>query len=776
MDKKYNPSKTEKKWYLKWLRKEYFRANNRSKKKPFVMIMPPPNLTGELHLGHALQHTITDILIRAKRMQGFDTLWLPGVDHAGIQMQGTMEKKLQKEEGKTSEELGRKGFLKYIWKWARIYEKKILEQSQALGESADWSRKTFTLDPGPCQAVQEEFIRLYREKLIYRGRYIVHWCPKCNTAITGLELEYKEQKGKLYYIDYPLNRDLKITIATTRPETMLGDTGIAVHPEDKRYKSLVGKKATLPLVNRKIPIVTDKAVDPKFGTGAVKVTPAHDLTDYEIGERHNLEKPLVIDRNGKMINVPKKYDGLSVNQARQVVINDLKKQNYLKKVEEIKHGVAVCERCKSIVEPQISKQWFIKMKGLAREAITAIKKEKVKFLPEKYSKQTLEWLSNIHDWCISRQLVWGHPMPVYYCKERKCPPIVNAKKPKKCPRCGGNKIKQETDVLDTWFSSGLWPLSTLGWPDRESADLKKYYPSDLMVTAPGILYLWICRMIILGIKFGKRAPFKTVFIHGTLRDEQGRKMSKSLNNGVDPLLMIQKYSADSLRFAFARMAYPGRDIAMSKQAMEDAIKAGRNFTTKVYNASKLIIETTKPAQKPKKPSGRLSDQWILSRLHYTIKKVSDYLETYQVARAARRLYRFFWNEFCDWYLEIAKQRIYNQQESKRYKSGRSSNSVTKEESEEVNFVLRTVLRDSLRMLHPFIPFITEEVYQELKKVDLVVSPWPEFQQEYRNLKAEKKFNRIQEAVTRIRTEKKKTKLSLPHESQEIIDFLTRNIS
>lgn len=774
MDKKYNAKTIEKKWYQYWLEKGYFKADNQSKKKSFVMIMPPLNLTGEMHLGHALQHTITDILVRAKRMQGFDTLWLPGIDHAGIQMQGTMEKKLFKEEGKTRHDLSREKFLEYIWKWARIYEKKILEQSQRLGESADWTRKRFTLDPEPRKAVEEEFIRLYNEGLIYKGPYIVHWCPRCETAITDLELEYKEREGKLYYIKYPLleskikDQGSRIVVATTRPETMLGDTAVAVHPKDKRYQKLIGKKVILPLVKREIPIITDETVDPNFGTGAVKVTPAHDINDYQIGERHKLPMPIVIDRNGKMTNVPAKYQGLPTNKAREIIIQDLREEKYLKQIENIKHNVAVCERCKSVVEPQISVQWFIKMKPLAAPAIKAIEKGEVQFLPERYKKQALDWLFQIHDWCISRQIVWGHSMPVYYC-DCSDKPIISAAKPKSCPLCKSKKITRETDVLDTWFSSGLWPFSTLGWPQK-TADLKKYYPSDVMVTAPGIIYLWICRMIILGLKFMGDIPFRTVFIHGTLRDEKGQKMSKSLGNGVDPLEMIDKYSADALRFALAGSAYPGRDIRMSRQAMENKIRASRNFVTKIYNATKLIIENTRPIKNYKgattlkiaRSADNMADRWISYRLHYTIKKVTQYLQSYKIAYAAKRLYKFFWNELCDWYLEIAKARIYSE---------------NKEEQKEVGFILRQILRETLKLLHPFMPFITEELYHELKeKDDLIITPWPSFPAEYLDRKARNEFKLIQEKVTQIRIRKKKTKIQLSAEGERIVQYLTRNLS
>ena len=764
MDKKYNPKTIEKKWYQYWLKKGYFQADNKSKKKPFVMIMPPVNLTGELHLGHVLQHTITDVLIRTKRMQGFDTLWLPGVDHAGIQMQGTMEKKLQKEEGKTREELGREKFLKYIWQWARIYEKKILEQSQRLGESADWSRKTFTLDPGPVKAVEEEFIRLYNKGLIYKGPYIVHWCPRCATAITELELEYKEQEGKLYYIEYPLlesrskSQESRIIVATTRPETMLGDTAVAVNPKDKRYEKLTDKKVILPLINHEIPIIADETVDPYFGTGAVKVTPAHDINDYQIGERHKLPMPIIIDREGKMINVPQRYEGLAANKARELIIQDLKQAGYLKKIENIKHNVAICERCKSTIEPLISVQWFVKMKTLAAPAIEAIKKEKVKFLPGRYKEQALNWLENIHDWCISRQLVWGHKMPVYYCG-KNCPPIISRKKPKKCPKCGNTKIIQETDVLDTWFSSGLWPFSTLGWPQK-TADLKKYYPSDIMVTAPEIIYLWICRMIILGVKFIGDVPFKIAFIHGTLRDEKGQKMSKSLGNGIDPLEMVDKYSADALRWALAGSAYPGRDISMSKMEMEDKIRAARNFTTKIYNAVKLIIENTQIVEAQQKKPTHLADRWIYHRLYYTVKKVTHYLEGKQIAYATHRLYKFFWNELCDWYLEIAKERIYSE-DKKRQK--------------EISFILRRVICETLKLLHPFMPFITEELYHALGlKDDLIVTPWPILQKEYTNHKAQKEFKLVREKVIQIRTQKKSA-IKLSKEGEKIVKYLTRNI-
>ncbi len=765
MDKKYNARETEKKWYAHWLQKGYFKANNHSKHKPFVMIMPPVNVTGELHLGHALQHTITDALIRFKRMQGYDALWLPGLDHAGIQMQGTMEKKLAKEEGKTRAELGDQAFLKYIWKWARIYEKKILEQSQALGESADWSRKRFTLDPGPRKAVQEVFIRLYDEGLIYKGPYIVHYCTRCQTAITDLELEYQEKKGKLYYLHYPLkeaqNNDQEegITVATTRPETMLGDAAVAVHPQDPKYQKFVGQTLILPLTNREIPIIADPSVDPDFGTGAVKVTPAHDLNDYDIGQRHHLAAPIVINREGKTQNVPLKYTGLTTAQARIVVLNDLKKEGYFVKEEDIDHSVAVCERCKNTVEPLISVQWFVKMKDLAQPAIRAIQKGEVKFLPERFTQQALDWLANIRDWCISRQLVWGHPMPVYYC-DCSDQPIISSTKPKSCSHCQGKKITQEKDVLDTWFSSGLWPFSTLGWPSGKIRDLKKYYPSDVMVTAPEIIYLWICRMIILGLKFQKNIPFRTVFIHGTLRDAQGKKMSKSLGNGVDPLEMIEKYSTDSVRFALATAAYPGRDIKMSRQAMEDKIRASRNFTTKIYNAAKLILENTQTSQGTKSPPRHLEDQWIFSRLHFTIAKVTANLNHYQIAKASQRLYRFFWNELCDWYLEIVKKRLYSDDPQTR---------------EEASRILRQVLKTTLILLHPFVPFISEELYQHLNpKHDLVITPWPQSKQYPRQKKIEQEFQKIQATVIQIRTQGSATQPLKPP-SQALVEYLTRKV-
>jgi len=760
MDQKYNARKTEKKWYAHWLSRGYFQADNKSEEKSFTMIMPPPNVTGELHLGHVLQHTITDILIRAKRMQGYDTLWLPGTDHAGIQMQGTMEKKLEKEEGKTRAEIGDQAFLKYIWKWARIYEKSILKQSQALGESADWSRKTFTLDPGPARAVSEEFVRLYNEGLIYKGPYIVHYCTRCLTAITDLELEYKEREGELYYIEYPLselrikNQESRVIVATTRPETMLGDTAVAVNPDDQRYKNLVGKKALLPLTNREIPIIADPSVDIKFGTGAVKVTPGHDLGDYAIGERHKLEILTVIDRNGKMVNVPKEYQDLTTKQAREIIIKNLKELGVLENTEKIIHNLAVCERCRTVVEPQISVQWFVKMKDLARPAIAAIREEKVKFLPERYKKQALDWLENIHDWCISRQLVWGHQMPVYYC-DCSDKPIISAIKPESCPLCESKKITQEKDVLDTWFSSGLWPFSALGWPEN-TLDLKKYYPSDVMVTAPEILYLWICRMIMLGLKFRQKIPFKTVFIHGTLRDEEGQKMSKSRGNGVNPLEMIDKYGADGVRFALAQSSYPGRDIKMSKQAMEDKIRASRNFTTKIYNASKLIIEKTKPTPDEKMEAKNIADRWIIYRLNYTTSKITEYLETYQIAKAASRFYKFFWNELCDWYLEIAKEKIYSEDAEKQ---------------KQASLILRQILRDTLKLLHPFMPFLSEEIYHNLGKKDLVISPWPKVNNIDFSPQDKQEFKLIQEIVTAKRMGKKMEAESLSEEGQRIVKYL-----
>ncbi|MCK4244506.1 MAG: valine--tRNA ligase, partial [Candidatus Omnitrophica bacterium] len=732
----YNPKGIEEKWYKFWLEKNYFHAESDSKKPPYVIVIPPPNITGSLHMGHALNNIVQDIIIRYKKMSGFNCLWLPGTDHAGIATQNMVEKMLLKR-GVRRDDLGREKFLEKVWEWKRNYGSRITEQLKRLGASCDWSRERFTMDEGLSSAVTEAFVWLYRKNLIYRGNYIINWCPRCETALSDEEADHKEEEGFLYYIKYPFAEGgSSLTVATTRPETMFGDTAVAVNPKDKRYKNLIGKELLLPLTERKIPVISHHLVDPDFGTGAVKVTPAHDPNDFLIGREEKLEFITAIDTKGRMNREAGKFEGLERFECRRRAIEELKKINLFEKKELHHYSIGHCYRCDTIIEPYLSRQWFVRMKPLAKEAIIAARKEKPKFYPERWKKVYLNWLENIRDWCISRQIWWGHRLPVYYCK--KCQEadslklkvksrgrihptrgldesspymrkflgnkftsgiIVSREKPEKCPVCGNRDLVQEQDVLDTWFSSWLWPFSTLGWPGK-TKDLKLFYPTDTLVTAPEIIFFWVARMVIAGIEFEQRVPFSSVYIHGTVRDNKGRKMSKSLGNAIDPLQIIDEVGADSLRYSIVLITATGQDLFLGK----DTFNLGRNFCNKIWNASRFILGLgVRPLHLTNLPSQNLSlpERWILTKLNLLIEEVTKSLNSFRFNEAAHSLYEFFWHQFCDWYLEIAKVNLRIKDSELRIKDSSA--------------ILAYVLENSLRLLHPFMPFITEEIWQRLKK-------------------------------------------------------------
>jgi valyl-tRNA synthetase len=713
---KYEPKDIEERLYKGWEEKGYFKADNASKKPPFTIVIPPPNVTGSLHMGHALNNTLQDILSRYKRARGYNVLWLPGCDHAGIATQNVVERELKKEK-KTRQDLGREEFVKRVWEWKDKYGKTIMMQLRKLGSSLDWSRERFTMDEGLSKAVKEVFVQLYHEKLIYRGDYIVNWCPRCLTAISDIEVTHKEINGHFYHIRYPYadGSGKYIQVATTRPETMLGDTAVAVNPDDVRYKDIKeGTLVLLPETGRKIPIIRDSYVDKEFGTGAVKITPAHDPNDFEIGMRHKLDIINVMTPEGKM-NVQAgengKYQGLDRFEARKKLVETLKEQGYLVQIDDHKHAVGHCYRCDTVVEPYVSTQWFVKIKPLAQPAIEAVEKGEVRFVPEMWKKVYFEWMKNIKDWCISRQLWWGHRIPAWYCK---CGEIIVAKEtPKKCPKCGGAELEQDKDVLDTWFSSGLWPFSTLGWPEN-TEDLKAFYPTTALVTSWDILPFWVARMIMLGIKFMKKPPFADVVINSLVTDAEGKKMSKSRGNVVDPLDSLNKYSADALRFTMASLETQSRYISFS----EERLKANANFMNKIWNASKFTITNLEGMQEIKineKISGlKMPERWILNELNETVRRMTDDMENYRFSDAAQTLYDFFWREYCDWYVEISKIEV-----NKKDSPYRNT----------VQNVLAAVLKDSLTLMHVIIPFITEEIYQNLpmagKKESIMLESWPE---------------------------------------------------
>ena len=767
LDKAYNPHEVEDRIYKEWEDKGYFRASPNSAKKPYSIVIPPPNITGILHMGHALNDTIQDVLIRFKRMQGFEAEWMPGTDHAGIATQNVVERKLMKD-GVKRHDLGRDKFIEEVWKWREEYGSTIIRQLKKLGCSCDWERTRFTMDEGLSEAVLEVFIRLYEKGLIYKGNYIINWCPRCQTALSDEESAHKDVDGMLYYIKYPVKKGARdqgqgagkedhVVVATTRPETMLGDVAIAVNPKDKRYKHLKGAKVILPLVERELEVIFDPLVDMKFGTGALKVTPAHDPVDFELGQKYNLDQINIMNGDATINSDGGEYEGMDRLEAREAIIEDLKERGLFLKSEPHRHAVGHCYRCHTMVEPRLSPQWFVKMKPLAKPAIEAVRKGKIKFYPERWTKVYLDWMENIRDWCISRQIWWGHRIPVYYCKScqlsavsyqqkaesRKLKAdsshgiIVSKTKPEKCPDCGGSNIEQDPDVLDTWFSSWLWPFSTFGWP-KETSELEYFYPTNTLVTAQEIIFFWVARMIMAGLEFRKGIPFKHVYIHGTVRDITGTKMSKSLGNVIDPLDMIAKYGTDALRFSIISITAQGQDVFLS----EGKFELGRNFANKIWNASRFILMNLKEEDVNtdlcvffKGMELSLSEKWILSRFYSTLDYVTKCLDEYKFNEAANSIYEFMWHEFCDWYIEIAKSTI-------------------SEKTSQV--ILYKMLEKSLRMLHPFMPFVTEEIWQKLPRSkddagdSIMIQRWPHVQKEMVSESVEADMKELIELITAIR--------------------------
>ena len=733
MNKTYNPSEIEDRLYKKWMDKKYFHAEVDRSKKPFTIVMPPPNITGQLHMGHALDNTLQDILIRFKRMQGYNALWQPGTDHASIATEVKVTNKL-KEEGIDKEELGREGFLKRTWEWKEEYGGRIVSQLKKLGSSADWDRERFTMDEGCSKAVQEVFIRLYEKGYIYQGSRIINWCPVCQTSISDAEVEYEDQAGHFWHINYPIvGTDKCIEIATTRPETMLGDTAIAVHPDDERYKDLVGKMVLLPIVNKEIPIVADSYVDKEFGTGAVKITPAHDPNDFEVGKRHNLEEINILNDDGTINENGGKFAGMDRYEARKAIVKELEEEGYLVRIEAHEHNVGTHDRCHTTVEPMVKKQWFVKMSEMAKPAIEAVKNGDLRFVPGHFDRTYLHWLENIRDWCISRQLWWGHRIPAYYCDE--CGEIVVAKEmPSVCPKCGCTHFTQDEDTLDTWFSSALWPFSTLGWPEK-TEDLDYFYPTNVLVTGYDIIFFWVIRMVFSGYEQTGKCPFSDVLIHGLVRDEQGRKMSKSLGNGIDPLEIIEQYGADALRLTLVTGNAPGNDMRYS----EKKIIASRNFANKVWNASRFMLMNIEKADLSNVSLSELTpaDKWILSKANSLVKEVTDNMEKYDFGVAVAKLNDFIWEEFCDWYIEMVKPRLYNEEDTTKAAA---------------LFTLKKVLTISLKLLHPYMPFITEEIFCSLQDEEesIMVSEWPVFEEEFDFKAEENEVEMIKNAVRNIR--------------------------
>jgi valyl-tRNA synthetase len=744
--KTYDPKNVEERLYAYWLEKRYFHAEVNTEKQPYTIVIPPPNVTDVLHMGHAYNNLFQDILTRFYRMQEREALWLPGTDHAGIATQNVVERYLMKDQKKTRHELGREKFLELVWLWKELRGGKIIEQLKKMGFSCDWERERFTMDEGMSRAVLEVFVRLYNKGLVYRGKYIINWCPRCQTALSDEEVEYQDRDGNLWYVKYPVSGTTRfINIATTRPETMLGDVALAVHPKDKRYKDLIGKMAVLPVVGRELPIIADEMVDREFGTGVVKVTPAHDPNDFLIGQRHNLTPMMVMKEDATMNENAGKYAGMDRLKARKHLLQDIKNGGFLDKVEDHKHSVGQCYRCNTIVEPFLSEQWFVKMKPLAEPALQAVKDGKLKLHPARWTKVFINWLDNIHDWCISRQIWWGHRIPVYYCQV--CSEVVAAiEPPTHCPKCNGINLTQDTDVLDTWFSSQLWPFATLGWPDQ-TKDLKYFYPTDTLATGPDIIFFWVARMIMMGIEFMGEIPFHDVYFNGIIRDGQGRKMSKSLGNGIDPLEMVQQYSADAVRFSLLSLSAEGQDINLSTKDFE----VGRNFSNKLWNAFRFLgmnldegglkngsLDFVQKQIKANKLN--LADLWILSRYQKTVKKVSRGLELFKFHEATDSIYSFFWREYCDWHLELIKPRLYNTQNPDEKKTALA--------------VAVFVLKGILHLLHPFIPFITEEIWMKIRNENesesIMISKWPAETRVFINDAAERDMETIQSAIGAIR--------------------------
>jgi valyl-tRNA synthetase len=731
--KTYDPKAVEDKWYSFWLENEYFKPVIEGDKTPFTIVIPPPNVTGELHLGHALNNTVQDVLIRMKRMQGYPTLWLPGTDHAGIATEAKVKGQIA-EEGLTKYDLGREKFIEKVWAWKEKYGNRITNQLKKLGVSCDWSRERFTMDEGCSKAVKEVFVRLYERGLIYKGNYIINWCPICKTTLSDIEVEHEEKPGNLWHIKYPIkDSDRFITVATTRPETMLGDTAIAVHPDDERYSELIGKTAVLPILNREIPIIADEYIDKEFGTGAVKVTPAHDPNDFDMGVRHNLPRVVVIDFDGNMTKEAGPYEGMERYKCRKKLVEDLKEQDFLEKIEDHSHNVGQCYRCDTVVEPLVSAQWFVNMKPLAEPAIDVVKEGKVKFVPERFTKLYLNWMENIKDWCISRQLWWGHRIPAWYCECGEI--VVLSETPDFCPNCKSTILKQDEDVLDTWFSSALWPFSTLGWPD-DTHDLKTFYPTSVLVTGYDIIFFWVARMIFSGLKFMDEIPFEHVVITGLIRDAEGRKMSKSLGNGVDPLEVIEKFGADTLRFTLLTGNTPGNDIRFKW----DRVESSRNFANKIWNASRFVLMNLEDGIGDSIGFSKLKkeDKWILSRYNTLVKEATQGMDRFELGLVAQKLYDFIWSEYCDWYIEMVKPRLYDGQNQDDKKAAQR--------------ILVYVLSNTLKLLHPYMPFLTEEIWQHLphEGESIMISKWPDYKGDLAFEKDERDMDIIMDAIRNIR--------------------------
>ena len=759
LPKVYEPREVEGRVYEMWEKNGCFEGHRDPDKRPFTIVMPPPNVTGQLHMGHAMDCTLQDILIRFKRMQGYAALWVPGTDHAGIATQIKVEEELRKSEGLTRYDLGREKFLERVWDWKHKFGNRIVEQQKKLGASCDWSRARFTMDEGLSNAVRHVFVSLYNKGLIYKGSRIINWCPHCVTALSDAEVEYKEKPGHLWHIRYPIagEEGRYVTVATTRPETMLGDTGVAVNPEDGRYRDIVGKKCILPLVNKEIPIVADAYVDMEFGTGCVKMTPAHDPNDFEVGLRHNLESIRVLDDNGKVVEGYGRYSGMDRYEARKAIVADLEEQGYLVKVEEHTHNVGTCYRCGTDVEPIISAQWFVKMEPLAREALRVVNDGEVKFVPDRFSKIYTNWMENVHDWCISRQLWWGHRIPAWTCED--CGEMtVSETDPTECQHCHSTHIRQEEDVLDTWFSSALWPFSTLGWPNESSEDFKYFYPTDVLVTGYDIIFFWVARMIFSACEHTGKPPFHTVFIHGLVRDDKGRKMSKSLGNGIDPLEMADQYGADALRFNLITGNSPGNDMRFYTERCE----AMRNFANKIWNASRFLMMnlTIDRCELP----GRLEleDKWILSKLNSVIPEVTENMERYELGVAAQKVYDFIWDSYCDWYIELTKTRLQGEDEDSKLWAQQ---------------VLCYVLTETLKLLHPFMPFITEEIWQALPHSGdyLMLQQWPQHRAELDFPEEEKAMELIMDAIRGVRARRAEMNVPPSKKAQLTVSTLERAV-
>jgi valyl-tRNA synthetase len=752
--KTYDPQQVEDRLYKEWMDRGYFHAEPDESKKPFTIVIPPPNITGQLHMGHALDNTMQDTLIRWRRMQGYCTLWLPGTDHASIATEAKIVEAMA-QEGITKEQIGREKFLERAWEWKRVYGGRIVEQLKKLGSSCDWERERFTMDEGLSRAVVEVFINLYNKGLIYRGDRIINWCPKCQTSISDAEVEYEEKDGSFWHMKYPIkDSDQYIIVATTRPETMLGDTAVAVNPEDERYAGLIGKTAILPLMNREIPIIADSYVDKEFGTGAVKITPAHDPNDFEVGLRHNLEQIRVMDDEAKMNDAAGNYAGMDRYEARKQIVKDLEALGLLVKIEAHKHNVGACYRCDTVIEPIMSRQWFVKMKPLAEPAIDVVRNGTVKFVPERFSKIYFNWMENIQDWCISRQLWWGHRIPAYYCLE--CGnTMVDKARPESCSKCGSTKLEQDPDTLDTWFSSALWPFSTLGWPDK-TKDLEYFYPTSVLVTGYDIIFFWVARMIFSGLEQTGKEPFSHVFIHGMVRDAQGRKMSKSLGNGIDPLEVISEYGTDALRFALTIGSSPGHDQRFSAEKIESS----RNFANKIWNATRFVLmnfDENVDFGGVDKSKLTAPDKWILSRLNSVIAEVTENLENYELGIALQKIYEFIWDEFCDWYIELVKPRLFDTEDSTRL---------------EAQWTLNYVLGNAMKLLHPYMPFITSEIYKHLINDDesIMISAWPQYDEKLYFPEAQEEMQLIMDAIKAVRN--LKAEMNVPASRKNKLIFVT----